>query len=367
MKKEIPKEELQIIRYLIGQLTGDDLNRFMDWLEAGEENRALFSMYQDIWNMEKVRHKLTDAVEKRDWDRLRSKLEAVQKPVIKLNPAGRPGFNRWLKVAAVFFMGFSISWLIFSVYSVDTSPTAVYNEVSTPLGSKSKIRLPDGSEVVLNAGSKLRYPQAFQKDSREVFLEGEAFFNVSHDAKCKFLVNTKDIAIKVYGTKFNVKAYASDKTVETTLVDGKVSVVSKIEGGRHDKKEILLKPNQRLVLYKQGGNGGEAPSGAVSTVEAGTKSDSQQPKLIVSRHVDPEYYTSWKDGRLIIRSERLEHLAVKLERRYDVHIHFNNDRVKEYRFTGIIENETVEQVFDAIRTASKINYRIEKRDVWIGD
>lgn len=368
MKQEISKEERFVIRFLLGQLTGKELDMFRIWLEADEGHRTLFSAFQEIWCTEQVHHELTDAVEKKDWGRLRLRIQAARKPVVKLNSGSSQGFKRWLKVAAVFFVGFVLSRLLVSVFSVGEDTSMVYNEISTPLGAKSKVKLPDGSVIVLNAGSKLRYPQSFDKNKREVFLEGEAFFNVSHDVKRKFFVNTPEVIVKVYGTKFNVKAYPSDKTVETTLVEGEVRVVSKLyQDGQRNRKEIVLQPNQRLVLYKQSKIENNVTADAASTGKGKIAKSNQTPKLIVSKHVNPEYYTSWKDGRLIIRSERLEHLAVKLERRFDVRIQFKNDKVKAYRFTGTIEKETVEQVLEAIKTASKISYKIDKRNIWIGD
>ncbi len=362
MKQKIPSDERLIIKFLLGQLTEEEKALFMNWLEADEGNRRLFSEYQAIWNIEKVRRELTEAAEMEDWYRLRRKTETMDKPVIKMNTGKNGHAGRWLQVAAIFVAGFAFSWFVFKALPGFDKATAVYNEIVTPMGSRSTVKLPDGSKIILNAGSKLRYPQAFDQNRREVYLEGEAFFIVAKDIRHRFLVKTSNITIKVYGTQFNVKAYASDKTVETTLVEGEISVIPELQTGKKRENEIILKPNQRLVLYKKN----KLEKGiAEKTVSEQRKGNLQSPKLIISKKVDPEYYTSWKDGRLIIRSERLDQLAVKLERRYDVSIHFKNNEVKEYRFTGIIENETVEQVFDAIQTASKIHYKIEERDIWI--
>ncbi len=365
MKREISSGEQFIIKFLTGQLSRSEKEQFMSWLEADEGNRKLFDEYQAIWNIEKVRRELTDATQNQDWHRLRRKMESLNMPVIGIN-AKKNGYGRqWLQIAAIFIAGFVFSWFIFNGRTVVNKGATAYNEITTPLGSRSTIKLPDGSKIILNAGSKLRYPLAFDKSRREVYLEGEAFFNVAGDKKHEFLVNTPYITIKVYGTQFDVKAYAADKTVETTLVKGKISVIPKFQTGKIRKNEIVLKTNQRLVLYKKGKPGKAGTGAAGKVVPENNIGTLQPPKLIISKKVDPEYYTSWKDGRLIIRSERLDQLAVKLERRYDVRIHFGNDEVKQYRFTGIIENETVEQVFDAIKTASKIHYKIEERDIWI--
>ena len=365
MKQENTMHEQLIIRFLLGQATREEMDLLKAWLEADEKNGDLFSEFQNIWNMDRVHRELTPAVEKKDWEQLRLRMQSAQKPVVPIDTRNPGLMKKWLRVAAVFLVGFAISWFVFDVFSPDHNIAGVYNEITTPLGSNSTVMLPDGTKIILNAGSKLRYPQAFEKQRREVFLEGEAFFNVTADPNRKFLVNTPDITIKVYGTRFNVKAYASDKTVETTLVEGKISVIPKSIRGKKNNKEIILIPNQRLVLNKEVNSKNDLEPEDRSNTDVNRSL--QVPKLIISKRVDPEYYTSWKDGRLIIKSERLDNLAVKLERRYNVRIHFKDEEVKKYRFTGIIEDETVEQVFDAIKIASKINYKIKDRDIWIGN
>ena len=356
------ENERLIIRFLLRQLDGEEQAKFMAWLGQDEKNRQLFSVFRDIWAITKVRQELTAAAEKNDWEQLRRRIDTLREAKEKTIPAYRLNTRRWLQVAAVFLAGFTVSWFIFKVFPAAEENVRAYNEIVTPLGSRTTINLSDGSEVILNAGSKLRYPRNFSRKNREVYLEGEAFFNIHKDAANKFLVITPYMNIKVYGTRFNIKAYATDRTVETTLVEGRISVIPKAPGKGTRKKEIVLMPNQRLILYKKSGAG----KNEVKKVKPEAKKGGLQvPKMIISKKVDPEYFTSWKDGRLIIKSERLDQLAVKLERRYDVHIHFRNEEVKAYRFTGIIENETVEQVFDAIKTASKINYKIKERDIWI--
>jgi len=365
MKQDITKEERLIIKFLLGQANQEEVKLLETWLKADEDNMSVFSDYQNIWNMDKIHQELTSDVEKKDWERLRMKMQSTQKPVMSIGTKKPVNLRKWLQVAAVFLVGFTLSWFVFSVFSIDNEETVVYNEITTPLGSNSTVNLPDGTEIVLNAGSKLRYPQKFEKQQREVFFEGEAFFNVSSDPNRRFIVHTSEVTVKVFGTRFNLKAYTSDKTVETTLVEGKISIVPNSLTGNRNHKEIVLKPNQRLVLNKEAGNKIGLPKDNSS--KADNNRTLQAPKLIISKRVDPEYYTSWKDGRLIIKSERLDNLAIKLERKYNVHIHFKDDKVKQHRFTGIIEDETVEQVFDAIKTASNINFQIQDRDIWIGN
>jgi ferric-dicitrate binding protein FerR (iron transport regulator) len=276
-----------------------------------------------------------------------------------------PQTSIWWKAAAIFLIGFALSWFIFKGTSGSFSETSDYHIVSTPLGSQSTIQLPDGSRVVMNAGSQLKYPQNFNSGTRQVYLEGEAFFNIAEKRR-KFIVNTSDIAIKVYGTTFNVKAYPDEKTVETTLIEGKISVIRPDEKKKRKKKELALSPNQRLVIYK----GGRPEKSEIIKEETKAEDKVEIPvrkdRLILSRNIEPEIFTSWKDGHLIIESEPMKNLAVKLQRKYNVQFHFEDDSVGAVRFSGRIEDETIEQVMAAMELASPLRYRIEDRDIWIG-
>jgi ferric-dicitrate binding protein FerR (iron transport regulator) len=229
--------------------------------------------------------------------------------------------------------------------------------------------LPDSTKVWLNAESSLKwYPAKFGKGSRDVFLTGEAYFDVTKRGKKHFAVNTSKIRILVYGTRFNVKAYPEDATIETTLEEGKIEL-TKIKNGAvvSRSKPVILQPDQRAVLVK---NEGRLLLSDVITTEPGDEEGGKEisvksGKILVADKVDTEVYTSWKDGRLIIRGEPLEHLAKKLERRYDVHIIFKDNTSRSLRFTGILENETLEQVLFAIQLTSPIRYTIDHKNVYL--
>ena len=128
-----------------------------------------------------------------------------------------------------------------------SSDDSKMNEVVIPFGKKSQLILADGTKVWLNAGSRMAFPNKFSEKKREVFLEGEAYFEVAHNAKVPFYVNTNDISIKVLGTKFNISAYKTDKKTEAVLLEGKVAVRDRSAMGLLSK-ETVLAPNQKPVL-----------------------------------------------------------------------------------------------------------------------
>lgn len=228
-------------------------------------------------------------------------------------------------------------------------------------GSRSRSLLPDGTTVWLNAGSKLHYENDFNGATREVRLEGEAFFDVIKQPERPFIVHTSGINIKVLGTAFNVKSYPEDKTVETTLYRGLVEVSRQED---ITEKTIQLKPNEKLILAKQAAI--EEPE--LSDVKAPVKK--QLPANFVITHIDStkkeseRFETAWLYSRLEFRGNRFEELAHKLERWYNVTIVFTDDNVKNLNFNGSFEKENVEQAFKALKVAvPSFIYKIENHEI----
>jgi ferric-dicitrate binding protein FerR (iron transport regulator) len=242
-----------------------------------------------------------------------------------------------------------------------------WHAITTPLGAKTKIILPDSSSIWLNAGSKLKYSNEFGLRNRQVHLSGEAFFEVAHDPALLFSVKTSELTIRSYGTAFNVKSYPDEGTIETTLIEGSIGVTRSSKNSKK-KDEVLLEPNQRVVFYRST-HTMETSQTAGKTEEADLpdthEPGKQKTTYLISKGIETKEYTSWKDGTIFISGESLEDLAVKLERKYDVNIHFESEALKSLRFTGSLENETVEQVIHAIGIAAQIDYEIEERDIWL--
>ena len=237
------------------------------------------------------------------------------------------------------------------------STNLVYNEIVVPLGAKSIVTLSDGTKVWLNAGSKLRYPVNFLAKSREVYLEGEAFFDVAKMKSKLFVVKTFNLNIKVYGTQFNVKSYPEENQIQTTLVKGSVAIESTTE-----KNTIYLKPNQTVTYYKSIPKKSSAEKPKPEVASKNKKIDVAD-KVVMIPEIDPLPITSWKDSLWIIDGEELDHLAVKLERRFNVRISFQSESLKKYRFSGTLKEETFEQVLKIIRLSAPIQYSIENNNV----
>lgn len=234
--------------------------------------------------------------------------------------------------------------------------------LTAPNGSRSKTILPDGSVVWLNGGSKIYYNKTFSGKLREVKLEGEAFFDIQHNEQKPFIVHTSGINIKVLGTAFNVKSYPEDTTVETTLIRGLVQVSSS-----NDKqgKPIFLHPNEKIIINKSTkaitSNKSEDLPIEIPVQPISFKIIQLNPTGPIKEPIE----TAWVDNRLVFKGDNFELLGSKLERWYNVTIVFEDEKVKRLNFTGSFENETVQQAFSALKTATAFNYTIKDTKIYI--
>lgn len=234
------------------------------------------------------------------------------------------------------------------------------SEISTHYGSKSKATLPDGTLVWLNSGSKLTYHNnQFGQKTREVTITGEAFFNVTHDADHPFIIHAGRINIKVLGTAFDVKSYPEDNTSEATLIRGAIEV----SFADQPEKKISLKPHQKLVVYKD-------DRMVAQSLNINQKEEVQGYKVSPMTFIPKDstvVETSWVQNKLAFRSEKFVDLAQQMERWYNVKINFSGSKVKQYRFTGIFMNESLEEALQALQITAPFRYHIEQNEVFISN
>lgn len=348
------EEKKALINYFSGVLNGNDSDVLNIWLETGEENKLLFDQLADIWQasyFEKVSKQIN--VEK-TWNELQKQLPVK-------NKSQQTVYNRWLQVAAVFAFAFLLGSGGFYLLNNSRNKTreSLYVEYVSPLGSRSFVQLTDGSKVWLNSGSTLKYRNSFGTDNRELILTGEAFFEVEKNRNLPFVVKTSEINVIALGTKFNVKAYTEEKTIETTLIEGSVKLESEVV---KLTENIILEPNEKAVYTK---NNRSLELLATQPDRKEPLAEKKNPKLEIEKEVQPEPIISWKEKRWVINNEKLGNLAVKLERRYDVNFIFDNELLKEYSFGGTLEDETLEQIMEAISFSSPIKYVIEGKTVYV--
>jgi ferric-dicitrate binding protein FerR (iron transport regulator) len=349
------EEKKAIVNYLSGELTTSETEILNRWLEKSEIHKLIFDQFSDIWKASS-HTKLSKQIDAdKAWKDLQNQINIQDKNKIKIV------WNEIIRIAAVFLIALFMGGL--GYYFIDqkkeTIADPLYVEYVSPLGSRSFVILADGSKVWLNAGSTLKYKNTYGVNNRDLLLTGEAFFEVEKNKELPFVVKTSEIDVIALGTKFNVKAYCEEKTIETTLIEGSV----KLESTSVNLKEnILLKPNDRAVFTKS--------KQSIELIAQNNQNNNQvittvKPKLEIIESVEPEPIISWKDQRWVINNEKLSDLAVKLERRFDVNFIFDNDLVKDYSFRGTLEDETLGQIMEAIKFSSHINYVIDKKTVYI--
>ncbi|HLN55051.1 MAG TPA: FecR family protein [Bacteroidales bacterium] len=269
----------------------------------------------------------------------------------------------YFSAAAAVLIGVFLLGRISPVTRQDMTPVIQpsFTEVKSPYGSRSEIKLPDGTSVILNAGSTLRYRNDFNQNNRDLDLYGEAYFKVAKNTEIPLVVTAGYIDVIAVGTEFNIKAYPEENTIETTLIEGKVEIAN--SNDNVNEEELLdLAPNQKAIFYK-----GEDEYKLENIV----KEDKPRPvepfleNIMISPKADVEKTIAWTEGRLIFRGESLDNLGIDLQRKYDVKFVFVDEGLKKYRFTGILRDETLEQVMNVIKLTAPIDFTIEGKTVYL--
>ena len=194
--------------------------------------------------------------------------------------------------------------LVYSVVEGDVQEDT-YNVLTVPVGGEFRVILSDGTMVFLNSGSELRYPEVFRDGQREVFLKGEAWFEVAKDSVRLFRVHAGEMDVRVLGPSFNVKAYERMESIATTLVTGSVEITC-------DNESFRIVPGEQFE-YRKG------------------------LKLASVREVDTELYTSWKDGYYKFRQASLEEIMTTLSVWYGLEVFYQNEEAKRLEFTGKVK------------------------------
>ena len=224
--------------------------------------------------------------------------------------------------------------------SHNKSDKLVFNALTIPYGKTFHLVLSDGTKIHLNAGSSLKYPVKFiHGKERQVFLEGEAFFDVAKDAKHPFIVNSNKLNIRVLGTSFNINSYPEDDNINTVLVEGSVSIYPEDESYKNNTSS-LLKPG-----YKASWN--------------------KNKKEINLDKVDTNIYTAWTKGKLIFLDMPFKNIRKKLERKYNVKIINNNEILENNTYNAVFDIETIEQVLETLNENFPIEYKIIENQIII--
>ena len=304
-----------IARYLNGECSDAEISELLDWCNLSTQNQIGFIQAKDIWD-------LANHTANRSDQQLihfyRKQFEQSERSRVIL-------IYRIIAVAAVFVVG-----LITTVFYPKTPVGSVQqmSVFSVPLGSRSKVVLFDGTEVNLNSGSTLTFPDRYDGNARKVTLTGEGFFKVKSDKKHPFIVKTTDFEVEATGTQFNICTYDNDPFSAATLAEGVVSLRM-----NNSQQAFSIKPGEKFRLNRLKKNYNQAAT-------------------------DVESELAWKDGEFIFKNIPFPELVQRLERWYDVKLLWSGKNLETYAYTGRFKNqETIWQVLDALKLTTRINYQ----------
>lgn len=318
--------EEKLLSYIKGEIKSETgILEVLDWIESSLENQKSYSQLKNLWVVTGLDH--PDQIE----------IPVFSFPGSKHFPTRNRFWSSMMKYAAIFILAFSMGSLPLYIFnkSERNALSIQYNTIEVPYGQRSRITLYDGTRVWINSGTKLKYPVVFNSTSRDVLIEGEAYFEVAKDSKHPFVVNAGNLKVEVLGTHFNVCAYPEDSELSTTLVEGSVNVFSMLSG-----KNVNLKPGEQAVLSR--GNDGL--------------------KLL---RVDTDLYTSWKGNVLKFNNATFEEVIKKMERWYDVKIIVAQSINTKERYTMNIKTESLREMLNLISRTTKMKYEINESTVLI--
>lgn len=356
---------LLISRSVSGEISADEIDELELIFQARPELRA---EHESIRNLKTTAPGSFSMAERRAMERGLEKFDEAlnnesgfaEKPLIyhgRLDPLQRNTRKSWMIAASVTILLMAGLWIKF--YTGHTDTPIQQQAIVTPNGKRVHTVLPDGSSVWLNAASSIKFVSNLNNlGKREIFLTGEAYFDVKHDAQHPFIVHAGKLNVVVLGTAFNVKAYNGDQFVETTLIRGKVEILNENTPSAH----IVMYPNEKITI-----NTIKNTAKKVLLINKATIKDS----MIVSTPASvalPDTAideTAWLNNRLSFKQKSFEEIAVQLERWYNVRIVFDNNKYTTKKFTGTFNNQGINEVIHAFQYTEPFHYSIANNQIHI--
>lgn len=317
---EMPDESL-LLRYITGEVTQEEKLLVKEWSRKDTGNEELLIQLARIYYAQKTQQRIKNRDTEAAFRIVNNK---IKKKVRRI-------FLQRVAVAASFIIGvLGIGSFFFQYSGLQESFLPSMITVESNDNSRTRLVLPDGTEVCLNSGSSITYPSHYTDSERNVTLTGEAYFKVTHNEEKPFVVSTLDkkYQIKVLGTEFNMQAYRDDNVIQTTLIAGSVQV--DIQG--KDTKTVLS-PSQKAIYSVQ-----------------------DNELQVVTANTDRE--TDWMYSRLVFKKTPMPEVLARLSRFYNVEFDVRNKIINTYTFTGTFEDKPLYQVLDYMRISSQIDYNI---------
>lgn len=312
-------------KYRKSRLTGNELQTLREQINSEDEDTTAQRMYE-IW-MSEEKYAQADASDLKDIkQKVNMKIGFKKTPVQYLNLC--------LRIAAVILIPVLLVSTIFLYNKVNTQLASKELTISTGIGEKAQMSLPDGTQVSLNGGTKIHYSaDLFNKTARQITFEGEAYFNVAKNKKCPFIINTQYLKIEVVGTKFNLLARPHDKTAEIALDEGIVNLTS-----IRLKKQITLDPGYKATL------------------------DYETGQFTVAKDIMKQS-SVWRHHQLIFTKTSLYNVINTLEKNYNVKISVDSDLSKEDLFTGTITSSNLNEALEILSKTYHLSVSYEKNRI----
>eukprot|EP01133_Synstelium_polycarpum_P002884 gene2884-3310_t len=323
------KQDL-IRRYLKNECTVAQRRQVREWMKSGEAKALFEEVLQTGWADQVP---ATDPHQLQQW-----KAKFHERIKDSESPRQRIQVLKYLKYAAIlalFILGIAYTWV--QHQKADLKMLALMKETSNPNGKLLKITLGDSTTITLNAASKLKYPARFSGKTREVYLEGEAFFEVAHDTAHPFIVHTSKVKVCVLGTSFNISSYREDKSTSVTVATGKVGVLT---NNNKAGKTFMLLPGDQLIYHHVN-------------------------EQIRQSKVDLNEISAWQSGMLICHDQTLLEVSHRIERWYDVKISFRRKEAGLLRLNLKQKNDRLENVMKTLKFAAGIHYEINGKQITI--
>jgi len=335
--KKFPEEiDFELLtKYFSGEYTMEE-KRFVEmWVSASKKNEELIISLKILWEAAGSEYINVDT--NAAWENVCKRIESeneinqdVFSPLV--NKVSLKGlYQRFASAAAIILVmiGGYVILQQTGIFNKHEDIKTFWNQRQTHAGEKSIIKFNDGTQITLNANSKLKYPINFINNKREVYLEGEAFFEVAHDPSKPFIVYSNNISTTVLGTKFNINAYSDEEEIAISLVEGKINVSENVFGNIN--KTAFLHPNQQFFY-------------------------SAIKKTYKIKDFDVEEITGWKDNLLKFNDETLKNVFVRLERAYGVKFEVEIKPFENYLITANFHNSSLLTVIEAIKKLTGLDY-----------
>jgi transmembrane sensor len=325
-----------ITRYLAGETSEEESREVELWEASSAANRRQMAHLRKIWSVAGNPGTAPETNEDAAWEKINRKI-SIQPETTRLAPAPQTKDYRWVwKVAAGLVIILGTVLVLFRNKTDLQNPGLAFVKYETPAGKRAKISLPDGSTVWLNGGSSLRYPKQFAANSREVQLQGEAFFEVAKDASKPFRISAGETITEVKGTSFNVDATARQEEIIVSVVTGKVELREEENPGNR----VLLTPNQTGRF-----------NATAHKVTSETTSDLN--------------FMAWQTGILRFQNAELETVAHDLEKFYGKKIIFRNEQLKNCHLTSTFDHQSLEEVLEVLHLTLSLDFSSEKDTVYV--